>query len=123
MGKNARKELNIKSKLLFNSLESHKKIVLDLSQPVEKRIKAYNKLYETYMITLNPFISDESKEFQEKMRNGIKSESDKVIEYIKDGLTVEGLNIFITPMIDSIKNMVSTCKVDLLDVKRMWRIE
>ena len=71
MAKNNKHELSIKSKLLFNSLDTQNKVVLDLTQKDEKRIKALNTIFQTYQMTLKPFIEDESQEYQEKVYTAV----------------------------------------------------
>ena len=48
MRKNGSKnELSIKSKLLFNNLDMHMRVILDLQQKDEKRIKSLNTIFDT----------------------------------------------------------------------------
>jgi hypothetical protein len=121
--KNNKNELSIKSKLLFNLLDSQNKVVLDLTQKDEKRVKSLNTIFDTYRMTLKPFIKDESKEYQEKVYAAVNDRRDSVEAMIKDKITVETLNMKIAPIMEHLKAMVSTCKTNLDTVNSILNIE
>ena len=121
--KNNKNELSIKSKLLFNHLDSQNKVVLDLTQKDEKRVKSLNTIFDTYRMTLKPFIEDESKEYQEKVYAAVNDRRDSVEAMIKDKITVETLNMKIAPIMEHLKTMVSTCKTNLDTVNSILNIE
>jgi hypothetical protein len=121
--KNNKNELSIKSKLLFNLLDSQNKVVLDLTQKDEKRVKSLNTIFDTYRMTLKPFIEDESKEYQEKVYAAVNDRRDSVEAMIKDKITVETLNMKIAPIMEHLKAMVSTCKTNLDTVNSILNIE
>ena len=123
MAKNNKHELSIKSKLLFNSLDTQNKVVLDLTQKDEKRIKALNTIFQTYQMTLKPFIEDESQEYQEKVYTAVSDRRAMVEDMIKNQITVETLNMKMSPIMNHLKAMVSTCKTTLDTVNSILNIE
>ena len=123
MAKNNKHELSIKSKLLFNSLDTQNKVVLDLTQKDVKRIKALNTIFQTYQMTLKPFIEDESQEYQEKVYTAVSDRRAMVEDMIKNQITVETLNMKMSPIMDHLKAMVSTCKTTLDTVNSILNIE
>lgn len=121
--KNNKNELSIKSKLLFNHLDSQNKVVLDLTQKDEKRVKSLNTIFDTYRMTLKPFIEDESKEYQDKVYGAVNARRDSIEDMIKNHITVETLNMKISPVMEHLKTMVSTCKTSLDTVNSILNIE
>lgn len=123
MRKNNKNELSIKSKLLFNNLDMCNRVILDLSQKDEKRIKCLRTLMDTYRMTVKPFIDDESKEYQDKVYEAIKNRTECVEDMISSKVTVETLNIKISPVLEHLKSMVSTCKTNLDTINSLFNIE
>lgn len=124
MRKNGSKnELSIKSKLLFNNLDMHMKVILDLQQKDEKRIKSLNTIFDTYVMTLRPFIEDEAQEYQDKIKASIDAKRQSVEDMITSKITVETLNMVVSPVLADLKGMVSTCKTNMDTVNHLWNIE
>ena len=124
MRKNGSKsELSIKSKLLFNNLDMHMRVFLDLTQKDEKRIKSLNTFFQTYEMTLRPFVEDEAKEYQEKVWTKIDEKHKEIEDMIVSKITVETLNMIVSPILADLKNMVSTCKTNLDTVNALWKID
>ena len=63
MKNNAKKDLSIKSMLLFNKIDMEVKNLYNLSLDVKKRAKALDHIIDTYRLVLNPFLKDEDKDF------------------------------------------------------------
>lgn len=118
---NTNRELSIKSKLLFNNLDMHLKIILDLNKKVEKRIKSLDVIFQIYRMTLNPFIKTESDEYQKQININIDSKYNKIIEMINNFTTVETLNFYLSPIVNHLKDMISTCKVKLDYLEKIWK--
>ncbi len=121
--KNNKNELAIKSRLLFNKLDMHNKIILDLDQKADKRIKSLNVIFQTYFMTLKPFIEDESKDYQANVNQSIESRRQEIESFINANMTVEGLIMVISPILDDLKSMIQTCKTDLDKVNKLWKVE
>ena len=109
-GKDTKKELSIKSKLLFNNLDMHFKVVTDLSQKVEKRTKSLNTIFQTYTMTVRPFIQDESKDYVDNVMAKIEEKRVDAISMIEDMTTVEALIFAVSPVMDDMKKMISAFK-------------
>ena len=109
-GKDTKKELSIKSKLLFNNLDMHFKVVTDLNQKVEKRTKSLNTIFQTYTMTVRPFVQDENKEYVDKVMSKIEEKRVEVVSMIENMTTVEALIFAVSPVMDDMKKMISTCK-------------
>ena len=116
------KELSIKSKLLFNNLDMNYKIVLDLSANDTKRKKALDKIFSTYLMTIKPFINDESKDYQNTVYSNINERYRKIEESIDLQTTVEGLIIYLSPILNDLKDMISTCKTTIPKINKLWGI-
>ena len=122
-GKDTKKELSIKSKLLFNNLDMHFKVVTDLNQKVEKRTKSLNTIFQTYTMTVRPFVQDENKEYVDKVMSKIEEKRVEVVSMIENMTTVEALIFAVSPVMDDMKKMISTCKTSLDDINKIWKIE
>lgn len=122
-GKDTKKELSIKSKLLFNNLDMHFKVVTDLNQKVEKRTKSLNTIFQTYTMTVRPFVQDENKEYVDKVMSKIEEKRVEVVSMIENMTTVEALIFAVSPVMDDMKKMISTCKTSLDDINKLWKIE
>ena len=122
-GKDTTKELSIKSKLLFNNLDMHFKVVTDLNQKVEKRTKSLNTIFQTYTMTVRPFVQDENKEYVDKVMSKIEEKRVEVVSMIENMTTVEALIFAVSPVMDDMKKMISTCKTSLDDINKLWKIE
>ena len=122
-GKDTKKELSIKSKLLFNNLDMHFKVVTDLNQKVEKRTKSLNTIFQTYTMTVRPFVQDENKEYVDKVMSKIEEKRVEVGSMIENMTTVEALIFAVSPVMDDMKKMISTCKTSLDDINKLWKIE
>jgi len=107
-------ELEVQSKLLFNKLETNYKVCLDMNEKVEKRKKCLGTIFSTYRMTLNPFIADESKDYQNEISEAITGRQMKVEELIENNSTVEAIMFEVSPILDDLKNMVSTCKTNMI---------
>ena len=121
--KNVKKELSIKSLVLFKSLETCQRVVLDMSQKDEKRIKSLRTIMDTYRMTVKPFIDDEPKDYQDKVYQAIKNRTEYIEGMITSKVTVETLNMKVSPIMDQLKSAISTCKMDLLNVNSLLNIE
>ena len=119
MSKN--KELTIKSRLLFNSLDMNYKLMLTTSQNIQKRKKALDVILSTYRMTITPFIKDEEKDYQDKIYNAISRKYDVVSKHIEDN-DVKDIEKEMSPVLEDLKNMVRTCKTNLDNVNRLWYI-
>jgi hypothetical protein len=121
--KNVKKELSIKSMMLFKSLEMCQRIILDLGQKDEKRIKSLKTIMDTYRMTVKPFIDDEPKEYQDKVYTAIKDKTEYIEGMITSKVTVETLNMMVEPIMSQLKSAVATCKIDLDKVNTILNIE
>lgn len=116
-------ELEVQSKLLFNKLDTNYKVCLNLEEKVEKRIKCLDTIFSTYRMTLNPFITDESKEYQNKVSEMIAGRQMKVEELIENNSTVDAIMFEVSPILEDLKKMVSTCKVNMDRINTLWGIK
>jgi len=116
-------ELEVQSKLLFNKLETNYKVCLDMNEKVEKRKKCLGTIFSTYRMTLNPFIADESKDYQNEISEAITGRQMKVEELIENNSTVEAIMFEVSPILDDLKNMVSTCKTNMDKVNTLWGVK
>ena len=123
INRDSKNELSIKSKLLFNNLDMHYNIILNLQNKDTKRMKSLDTIFQTYQMTLMPFIEDESKEYQEKVKEKIQSKKEHIQGMIEGKVTVETLMIAVSPILDHLKSMVSTCKTNLETVNKLWNID
>lgn len=115
-------ELSVKSKLLFNGLDMNYKIVLDLNANDEKRIKNIDSIFSTYCLTLNPFIKDEKKEYQDRVYNSINNRKEELHRMVYEKATVEGYIFLLSPVLEHLKDMVSTCKVKIEKINELWNV-
>lgn len=121
--KNVKNELSVKSMLLFKGLDTNLRVVLDLSQKDEKRIKSLKTIMDTYRMTVKPFIDDEPKEYQDKVYEAIKNRTEYIEGMITSKVTVETLNMKIEPIMRQLKTTISTCRIDLEVVNSILNIE
>ena len=121
--KNVKNELSVKSMLLFKGLDTNLRVVLDLSQKDEKRIKSLKTIMDTYRMIVKPFIDDEPKEYQDKVYEAIKNRTEYIEGMITSKVTVETLNMKIEPIMRQLKTTISTCRIDLEVVNSILNIE
>jgi len=119
----SKKELSVKSKLLFNNLDMHYNVILNLDNKDSKRIKSLETIFQTYQMTLRPFIEDESKEYQDKINTKIQDKKEYITGMIESKVTVETLVMMVSPILNDLKSMVSTCKTSMESVNKLWGIE
>lgn len=119
MKNNAKKDLSIKSMLLFNKIDMEVKNLYNLSLDVKKRAKALDHIIDTYRLVLNPFLKDEDKDFQNKYFTMLTEKRNKIYECVESKLTVEGLNVLVSPLVGHLKQTVTSCKIDFKDVDRI----
>lgn len=121
--KNNKTELSIKSKLLFNSLDMHYKIILNLDLLDTKRIKSIDTIFSTYRLTIKPFIDDESKEYQDKVYDAITREYEELKRMVFERVTVETLVFHLSPVLEHLKDAVKTCKINMDKFNCLWKID
>lgn len=119
MKNNVKKDLSIKSLLLFNRIDMEVKNIYNLNLDVNKRVKALDHIIDTYRLVLQPFLRDETKEFQEEYLGLLSNKRNRIIECIESNLTVEGLNMIVSPLIENLKQIVTSCKIDFNVVKKL----
>lgn len=106
-------KLSIKSKLLFNNLDMQYKIILDYEQKLEKRLRGLQGIFSVYRITVEPFIRDESISYRDKVFSALTKKQEKLKEMISSSLSKETITLELDPIIDHLKDMISTCKINL----------
>lgn len=116
------KELSIKSKLLFNNLDMNYNIVLDLNLNENKRKKALDKIFSVYLMTIKPFIIDENKDYQDIVYTKIAEKHKKIENAIETKMTVEGVVLYLSPILNDLKGMISTCKTTIPKINKLWGI-
>lgn len=116
-------ELSIKSKLLFNKIDTCVKVVTNKEEKVDKRKKQLDNIFSIYKMTVNPFVSDESIDYQDTLFNNIKAREDKLVEVIDSDSTVEVLLFEINPIVEHLKEMVSTCKTNMDKINALWGVK
>lgn len=116
-------ELSIKSKLLFNKIDTCVKVVTNKDEKVDKRKKQLDNIFSIYKMTVNPFVSDESIDYQDTLFNNIKAREDKLVEVIDSDSTVEVLLFEINPIVEHLKEMVSTCKTNMDKINALWGVK
>ena len=116
-------ELSIKSKLLFNKIDNCVKVVTNKDEKVDKRKKQLDNIFSIYKMTVNPFVSDESIDYQDTLFNNIKAREDKLVEVIDSDSTVEVLLFEINPIVEHLKEMVSTCKTNMDKINALWGVK
>jgi hypothetical protein len=116
-------ELSIKSKLLFNKIDTCVKVVTNKDEKADKRKKQLDNIFSIYKMTVNPFVSDESIDYQDTLFNNIKAREDKLVEVIDSDSTVEVLLFEINPIVEHLKEMVSTCKTNMDKINALWGVK
>ena len=116
-------ELSIKSRLLFNKLDTCQKVVINLDEKVDKRKKQLDNIFSIYKMTVNPFVTDETLDYQDKLFKSISDRQEKINGLIDDSKTVEILLFEINPIMEHLKEMVSTCKTNMDKINTLWDIK
>ena len=120
--KNKKNELSIKSKLLFNNLDMHYRNAIDLNIDIEKRKRSVDNIFSVYRMTLKPFIVDEPEEYISKVNRAIDDKQEERHRMICERTTVETLVLYISPILEHLKDMIKTCKMNLDTLNALWKI-
>lgn len=116
-------ELSIKSRLLFNKLDTCLKVVTNLEEKVEKRKKQLDNIFSIYKMTVNPFVTDETIEYQDTLFAAISKRQEKINILIEDSKTVEVILFEVNPIMEHLKEMISTCKTNMDKINTLWGVK
>lgn len=116
-------ELSIKSKLLFNKLDTCVKVVTNKDEKIEKRKKQLDNIFSIYKMTVNPFVTDESIDYQDTLFKSISDRQEKINTLIEEAKTVDVLLFEINPIIEHLKEMISTCKTNMDKINTLWDVK
>lgn len=114
--------MSIKSKLLFNGLDTNYKVVLNIENKDEKRIKAIDSIFSVYNMTIEPFLKDEKKEYVDSVYESINNRKEELHRMVYEKATIEGYVFLLSPVLEHLKDMVSTCKVKMEKINELWNV-
>ena len=116
----SKKELSIKSRLLFNSLDTNYNIVLEIENKNTKRKKALDTILSTYRMTVKPFIDDEDTEYRNKIYNSLTNKYDSICLMIDTNLSSDNIKKELLPILEHLKLMIQTCKCNMDRLNSLW---
>lgn len=119
---NKKDKLSLKAKLLFNKLDNCVKIISNVNEDKDKKKKQLNVIFSTYNIVINPFIQDESKEYNYDLRKKIIERQEYIENLIDSNSSLDSVLFEITSIMTHLKKIVSTCKVNMDEMNNLWKI-
>ena len=116
-----KEKLSVQSRLLFGQIDKQYGIYTNLSESVSLRKRAVAKIFEIYVLILNPFYKTSPKEEWNTLLGKINAKHKAIDEMVEDGTTVEGLNMVLMPIVKHLKATITTCKINTDELDQLLK--